>query len=128
MKLKRMIYLGLGLIATVLAFIGAILPVLPATPFIAMAAYCYARSSERLNNWLKGTKLYKNNIEGIVKGKGLTKRAKLRIMSSVTLIMLIGFISMGRLPVAQFILVIVWVLHILYFWLGVKNLPSENEV
>lgn len=128
MKLKRMIYLGLGLLATVLAFIGAILPVLPATPFIAMAAYCYARSSERLNNWLKGTKLYKNNIEGIVKGKGLTKRAKLRIMSSVTLIMLIGFISMGRLPVAQFILVIVWVLHILYFWLGVKNLPSENEV
>lgn len=128
MKVKKFIYLTLGLISTVLAFVGAVLPVLPATPFIAMAAYCYARSSERLNNWLRGTKLYKNNIEGIVKGKGLTKRAKLRIMLSVTLIMVIGFFSMGRLPVAQFILVIVWIGHILYFWLGVKNLPSENEV
>lgn len=128
MKIKKMIYLSLGLIATVLAGIGAALPILPATPFIAMAAYCFARSSDRLNNWLRGTRLYKDNIEGIVKGKGLTKRAKIRIMLSVTLIMVIGFFSMGRLPVAQIILVIVWVLHILYFWLGVKNLPSKSEL
>lgn len=121
-----MIYLILGLISTVLAGLGAVLPVIPTTPFIAIAAYCFARSSDRLNEWLKGTKLYKNNIEGIVKGKGLSRKRKIKIMLTVTVIMVIGFISMGRLPFAQFILVIVWLLHLLYFWFGVKELPSEN--
>lgn len=50
--LVRMVLLVLGSIALVLGIIGIFLPGLPTTPFILVAAACYARASERFYRWL----------------------------------------------------------------------------
>jgi len=122
MKVKKVIYITIGCIGLALGAVGAVLPLLPAFPFLLLAAVCFARSSERLNNWFKSTKLYKNNLESFVKGQGMTWKTKIKIMITVTVLMTIGFIMMKQVVVGRIVLGAVWVFHILFFVFGVKTL------
>lgn len=117
--MRKILYIMIGCISLGLGIIGVILPILPTVPFLLLAAFCFARSSERLNGWFKNTKLYReNNIKN-----GMTKQAKVRIMCLVTLLMSIGFIMMGLkdIVVGNIVLLIVWIFHMVYFTLGVKT-------
>ena len=59
MKIKKLLYVILGCIGLALGAVGAVLPLLPAFPFLLLAAFCFAKSSEKLHRWFTGTKLYK---------------------------------------------------------------------
>ncbi|MEH2933183.1 YbaN family protein [Acutalibacter sp. JLR.KK004] len=126
MKIKKIGYIALGCIGVGLGAVGAVLPLLPAFPFLLLAAFCFARSSERLDRWFKGTKLYKENLESFVQGKGMTKKTKVRIMVTVTLLMSIGFVMMHAVPVGRIVLGGVWVFHILYFCFGVRTISADE--
>lgn len=128
MKVKKGIYIGIGCIGVALGAVGAAVPLLPAFPFLLLAAVCFGKSSERLHTWFIGTKLYKDNLESYMEGRGMTWKAKIRIMIIVTLTMSVGFVMMSRVPVGRIILAGVWVFHILYFCFGIKTLQEEQEV
>ena len=93
--MKKVLYVILGGVSVTLGAVGAVLPILPTVPFLLLAAYCFARSSERLHTWFQNTKLYKENLEEYVEGKGMRKQTKIRIMCTVTLLMSTGFILMS---------------------------------
>ncbi len=122
--MKKYFYITLGCIGLVLGAVGAVLPLLPTVPFLMVAAFCFAKGSAKLDTWFKNTKLYKENLEDYVDGKGMTKKTKVRIMVTVTLLMTIGFIVMGKrgIFVGCIVLSCIWVLHIFYFCFGVKTI------
>lgn len=121
MKIKKIMYVIVGCIGLGLGALGAALPLLPAFPFLMLGAFCFGRSSEKLDNWFRNTKLYKNNLESFVQGRGMTKKTKIKIMITVTVLMSVGFAMMGSVPVGRLVLVAVWIFHIIYFAFGVKN-------
>lgn len=127
MNLKRILYIVVGCSSAGIGAIGAIIPVLPTFPFLLLAAYCFARSSKKLNDWFVNTKLYQDNLQSYVEGKGMTKKTKIRIMSTVTLLMSIGFIMMGRVPVGRMILFGVWLFHMVYFLFGIKTVKELHK-
>lgn len=127
MKVKKIMYIVVGCIGLGLGAVGSVMPMLPAFPFLLLAAFCFGKSSERLHNWFINTKLYKNNLESYVQGRGMTWKTKIRIMVTVTLLMSIGFFMMSRVPVGQMVLAGVWLFHILYFCFGVKTLKENGE-
>ena len=128
MKLKKALYVILGCVGVGLGAVGAGVPLLPAFPFLLLAAFCFAKSSERLHTWFINTKLYKKNLESYVKGRGMTWDAKIRIMITVTLVMSVGFTIMmlRALYIPCTVLGGVWVFHLLYFIFGVKTLPKSE--
>ena len=128
MKIKKLLYVILGCIGVALGAVGAVVPMIPAFPFLLLAAYCFARSSERLHTWFTNTKLYKNNLETYVQGKGMTTATKKRVICTVTLLMSFGFFMMMRkaLYVPCMILAGVWLFHVIYFIFGVKTLQTSE--
>ena len=124
MHLKKGILLCLGCLCTALGAVGAVLPLLPTFPFLLLAAFCFARSSDRLNDWLRGTKLYRENIADLAAGRGMTKKAKRRVMAS--LLMGIGFAVMSRKGVwiGCAALAVVWIVHIAIFLFRVKTIDA----
>lgn len=126
MNLKKILYIILGCVGLAIGAVGAVVPMLPAFPFLLLAAWSFARSSEKLHTWFVGTKLYKDNLADYVAGKGMTKKTKVRIMVTVTLLMSIGFIMMHAVPVGRIVLACVWAFHLVYFIFGVKTIPAEK--
>ena len=126
MSIKRITFVVLGCVSLALAVIGVVLPILPTVPFLALAAFCFAKSSDRLNNWLINTKFYQNNLADFKAGKGMTVKTKVRILATVTLVMVIGLIAMlmKGVIVGSIVLVIVWLGHIYYFGFKVKTIEE----
>lgn len=127
MTVKKIIFIVLGCISLAVGAVGAVVPLLPSFPFLLLAAICFAKSSQRLHNWFIHTQLYKKNLESYRKGRGMTMMAKIRICTAVTLTMGIGFLMMSRVPVGRIILAVVWVCHLLYFFLGIKTISPEED-
>ena len=127
MNIKKAFFVVLGCLSLGLGAVGAVLPILPTVPFLMLAAFCFAKSSEKLHNWFISTKLYKKNLESFVQGKGMTVKTKIRIMVTVTILMSIGFIMMHAVTVGRIILGFVRIFHVLYFIFGIKTLKVETE-
>ena len=127
MRIKKAIYIAIGCLGLGLGAVAAVIPLLPSFPFLMLALICFGRSSERLHRWFIGSSLYKNNLESFVQGRGMTVRAKIRLMVVVTITMAIGFVMMGQLWLGRIVLALVWLFHILYFTLRIRTLPREDD-
>ena len=76
MTLRRAVWFGIGLVAVVMAGLGVALPLLPTTPFVLLAAFAFARSSERWHAWLRDHRVFGPIIENWREHGAISPRAK----------------------------------------------------
>lgn len=128
MKLKRILFLVAGCITLAIGCVGIVLPILPTVPFFIVTVFCFANSSQRLHNWFVNTKMYKKHLESFVNKKGMTAKNKIKIMTSVTVLMAFGFVMMmlKGIIIPCIILAVVWLCHLIYFIFFVKTIPSDK--
>ena len=88
-RVVRYAFLGVGWLSVVLGVIGIFLPIMPTTPFLLLAAACFARSSPRFYNWLVNHKRLGPWIRGYLEGNGIPLKGK--VYAIVTMWISIGF-------------------------------------
>ena len=81
-KFKYIVFLILGLVSLVLAYFGIIMPGVPGIPFILMALFFFANSSEKLHGWMMRQKLIAKLV-GISKSKEGAGWYKLFVISQL---------------------------------------------
>ena len=70
-----------GTVSIFLGLLGIIIPLLPTTPFLLLAAASYAKSSEKFYNWLITTKFFGTYIRNYREGKGIPLKVKVTAIS-----------------------------------------------
>ena len=80
-KLKKKLFVIAGTIALILGIVGIIMPVLPTTPFLLLAAFCYMRGSQKLYIMLLGSPFVGNYIRNYLEGKGMPLKMKIWTLS-----------------------------------------------
>lgn len=112
--LLKGLFVFLGLLAVCLGSVGMIIPVLPTTPFYILASFLFARSSDRLTNWLKRQKPYIKHVQPLVEGKGMPVKSKISVCVIIWLMMLIMFFKVDTLAL-KLVAVGVGLFHTLLF-------------
>lgn len=84
--MHKNIYLLLGFLFLVVAGIGFILPVLPGTPFVLLAAWCFARSSEKWHQWLLKNEIFGPLIQNWEENRCISIRTKIVAIGSMLMV------------------------------------------
>lgn len=97
-----------GVICVALGTLGAFVPLLPTTPFLLLASYCFIRSSDRLYNWLINHRFLGKFIRDYVEHKSINPNVRLitlailwtSILSSVILLQVKIWVKLLLLAIA----------------------------
>ena len=114
-----------GTLSLGLGIIGIFIPLLPTTPFLLLAAYCYFRSSKKLYNWLISNKLFGSYIRNYYEGLGIPLKVKLLSISFLWLTIGFSIYFIVSSLIIRIILIIIAVgvtLHIL----NIKTLREKR--
>ena len=125
-KVKKGIYICIGLVAFALGAIGVILPILPTTPFLLLASFCFAKGSERFNTWFINTKVYKKHLESFVKERAMTLKQKVILLAFADTMLAFPLILVDVLAM-RIIIILLMVFKFYYFIFRIKTISAEEK-
>lgn len=121
----KLIYLLLAFICTGLGAIGVILPVLPTTPLLLLAAFFFAKGSTKFHKWFTETSLYQNHLHEFVETRSMTLRTKLTILLPASSMMLIAY-AMVNNSHARMAILAAMVFKYYYFTFHIKTVGDAR--
>ena len=132
MKISKPFWIVLGFIAFALGAIGIPLPLLPTTPFLLLAAFCFAKGSKRLDAWFRSTKIYKKHLESFVSSRAMTLKTKLCILLPASAMLIMAFIGMSQKDnratrIGRIVIVLLIIFKYLYFFTRIHTIKSEDS-
>ena len=125
-KVKKGIYICIGLVAFSLGALGVILPILPTTPFLLVTSFCFARGSERFHTWFTNSNIYKKHLESFVKERAMTLKQKVVLLSFVNFMLAFPLILVDVLPMRITIIVLI-IIKLYYFTFKVRTISPEEK-
>jgi len=123
-RITRILLMTAGTVCVGLGAVGMVLPILPSTPFLLLAAACYCRSSDKLYNWLITNKHFGALIKNYREGKGLTVKTKITAVTVLWTTILVSTVFFVNLLVAQIAMIFVAVAVSTYL----LRLPTFRKV
>ena len=82
-KLSRFFWFTIGFIVMTIGLIGIVVPGLPTTPLMILAAACFAKSSQRFYDWIINNKMFGHHVKNYREGKGIPKKSKPIILGTL---------------------------------------------
>ena len=122
----KYVYLAVGFLMFGLGAIGVILPVLPTTPFLLVASFCFAKGSKRFHNWFLSTKLYQNHLDDFVKTRSMTLKSKVTLLAFASSMLLLAFFMVDIVH-ARIAILVVMAVKYYYFIFRIKTIPGEKN-
>ena len=116
----KIIWFTLGSIALILAFLGVLLPLLPTVPFLLIAAFFFAKSSERVHSWLVNHKLFGKMIRDWHERGAIDRKAKYFATVSILLVLVVSVVLDIKLMIVL-LQVFVLFLALLFIWTRPDN-------
>ncbi len=86
----RIFFISLGIVCVILAALGVLIPGLPATPFLLLASYAFARSSKKMHDWLVNHKIFGPILNDFLDRKGIRLHIKIISLALMWGMMLIS--------------------------------------
>ncbi len=111
----RLLLLGVGNVSVALGVVGIILPLLPTTPFLLLAAACYVRSSNTFYSWLVAHPVLSKYILAYLNGEGIPRKAKHYTLFTMWLTMTVSAVIVPLWQV-QILLLGIALLVSTYIW------------
>mgnify|MGYP001981816466 FL=1 len=82
-EISRIFWFSIGFISMTLGLIGIPVPGLPTTPFMILAAACFAKSSQRFYDWIINNRLFGEHVRNYREGNGIPKKSKPVILGTM---------------------------------------------
>lgn len=124
-KFVKFLFILIGFIALGLGILGIVLPVVPTTPLLLLASFCFVKGSERFERWFKGTNLYKRHLESFVKKRAMTLKQKLTLLLFADAMIAIAFFMVPHILV-RFMLILIVLYKYYYFIFKIKTIPAAK--
>ncbi|NLB21167.1 MAG: DUF454 domain-containing protein [Clostridium sp.] len=124
--LLKYVYISLGFVFFALGAIGALVPVLPTTPFLLLASAFFAKGSDKYTIWFHSTKLYKNHLKTFYENRSMTRKTKIFLLTFATTMMFLSLLSLPNIYGKISLALLIVYLHY-YFHYRIKTVPPSSK-